>query len=136
MVGFQITSNGRLHGYLKMFLCLLIDSVFLALFYANPCWNKPCHSYATCKVINRTEAICVCPKNCTTTRQPVCGTNWKTYDNLCSLMAESCAMNDWTSLRYNGECKLMILVLFVCCFVLFEFGYFTYDFKCGSSRII
>jgi hypothetical protein len=73
----------------------------------NPCWDKPCHSFASCKLINGTEAVCVCPQNCTSSRRPVCGTNWKTYDNLCSLMAESCAMNDWNSLRYNGECKLM-----------------------------
>ncbi|XP_028395198.1 agrin-like [Dendronephthya gigantea] len=96
---------------IKMFLFVAVFSLgFVTVFgqgvlYANPCWDKPCHSYATCQVINGTEAVCVCPRNCTGPRRPVCGTNWKTYDSVCALMAESCALNDWNSLRYNGECK-------------------------------
>ena len=102
-------------GALKFLFLFAVSSVGLAvvfgqgnqaLMFNSPCWEKPCHTFATCKVFNRTEAICVCPKNCTISRNPVCGTNWKTYDNLCSLMAESCAMNDWNSLRYNGPCNL------------------------------
>ena len=83
---------------------------FPGVLYANPCWDKPCHSYATCQVINGTEAVCVCPQNCTGPRKPVCGSNWKTYDSVCALMAESCAMNDWNSLRYNGECECHLYV--------------------------
>ena len=76
----------------------------------NPCLEKACHSYATCKVVNGSQAVCVCPQNCTAIKQPVCGANWKTYDNLCSLLAESCQRNEWNSLQYNGECKLVVSI--------------------------
>lgn len=87
--------------------CYEVDkkNLSLGVMFANPCWGKACHNFASCKVVNVGEAVCVCPQNCSRVRKPVCGINWKSYDNLCSLMAESCEMNNWNSMRYNGECK-------------------------------
>ena len=45
-----------------------------------------------------------CPQFCPEIYSPVCGTNGKTYDNLCELKIASCR-NPSIALRYNGACS-------------------------------
>ena len=72
------------------------------------CLFKRCHRYAKCKIQNNT-AVCVCPKACPENFSPVCGTNWKTYNNFCELARASCVANSRLRRRYSGSCEYLLL---------------------------
>ena len=47
----------------------------------------------------------VCNENCTSENQPICGSNNKTYQNICELEREACETNLDIVFDYAGECK-------------------------------
>ena len=46
-----------------------------------------------------------CPELCTEQYEPVCGSNGKTYSNLCKLNSEACKSRVSLRMAYRGECK-------------------------------
>ena len=48
-----------------------------------------------------------CPEFCTEQYEPVCGSNGKTYSNLCKLNSEACQTRVSLRMAYRGECKGM-----------------------------
>jgi hypothetical protein len=77
------------------------------------CFFKRCHRYAKCE-IQENKAVCVCPKACPRNYSPVCGTDWKTYSNLCELRKHACDANNRTRLRYYGTCKFNLIIFVQC----------------------
>lgn len=73
----------------------------------DPCEITLCsYPQTKCRVVNGT-ATCECPKYCTRELVPVCGTDDKTYDNMCLLEVEACKPEntDKLQLKHQGACK-------------------------------
>ena len=49
-------------------------------------------------------ATCVCNNACPLIEQPVCGSDNKTYANLCVLEAEACEREQHIKVKYNRPC--------------------------------
>ena len=81
----------------------------LTVKYRKPCEVDPCaislcsHSKHRCVVVNGT-ATCVCNEACTYDYRPVCGSDNKTYSNICGLEVESCKTNTEITVVKEGEC--------------------------------
>lgn len=85
------------------FLCFM----FLVFFkiYRLQCMFKRCPPNTRCILVNNT-AVCSCPKSCDRRYSPVCGNNWKTYNNYCQLVEQSCKdKSRRLRLLYYGTCK-------------------------------
>ena len=51
------------------------------------------------------SATCQCPLVCPFIEQPVCGSDNKTYSNLCVMDAESCEKKQHIKLQHEGPCE-------------------------------
>ena len=51
------------------------------------------------------NATCQCPLVCPFIEQPVCGSDNKTYSNLCVMDAESCEKKQHIKLQHEGPCE-------------------------------
>jgi coxsackievirus/adenovirus receptor len=49
-------------------------------------------------------AKCVCNNACPFIEQPVCGSDNKTYSNLCVMDAEACERKTYIKAKHNGPC--------------------------------
>lgn len=75
---------------------------------AAPCHSKRCPPYAQCVPQSRTFAVCVCPSKCRLVYDPICGTDRKSYFNLCALQLVACQSNSTVSAAYKGTCGMKI----------------------------
>ncbi|KAG1677522.1 Follistatin [Nymphon striatum] len=57
--------------------------------------------------IRKGKPKCVCAPKCSKKKhkQPLCGSDGRTYRNYCSLMKRECRKNTKISIEYNGRCK-------------------------------
>lgn len=78
---------------------------------ADPCHSKRCPPYAQCVPQSRTFAVCVCPSKCRLVYDPICGTDRKSYFNLCALQLAACQSNSTVSAAYKGTCGMKIASL-------------------------
>lgn len=74
----------------------------------DPCHSKRCPLYAQCVPQSRTFAVCVCPSKCRLVYDPTCGTDQKSYFNLCALQLAACQSNSTVSAAYKGTCGMKI----------------------------
>ncbi|XP_074628220.1 uncharacterized protein LOC141886102 isoform X3 [Acropora palmata] len=64
-----------------------------------------CKNYAQCIATDEGHAQCRCPQNCSAGRRPVCGTNGKSYLNMCALKKEACNLGQMIRERNHGLCS-------------------------------
>ena len=59
--------------------------------------------FGTCVNVNGT-ATCVCNEACPFIEQPVCGSDNKTYSNLCVMDSETCEREERVTVQHDGPC--------------------------------
>lgn len=70
----------------------------------NPCDGIQCSNYATCRVDENGMATCKCPNECPAESSNVCGSDGKTYRNLCTLEMEACKTKMNITVAGNMAC--------------------------------
>ncbi|EDO40386.1 predicted protein, partial [Nematostella vectensis] len=70
----------------------------------NACTLSTCNLvYGTCSA-SSANASCICPTNCPSDWDPVCGDDGVTYQNLCHLLREACTSGRIIRRLYRGVC--------------------------------
>ena len=70
----------------------------------DPCAVNACRKpYSTCRA-ERDKAICSCNINCPRIIDPVCGSDYKTYDNQCLMHLFSCQTGVVIRVRLRERC--------------------------------
>lgn len=80
---------------------------FCFFFGSDPCEDYDCEGqrpYSVCQV-EGTFALCVCEYDCSSLkRDPVCGSDGRTYKNECELKKFSCQKGANVTVLHKGEC--------------------------------
>lgn len=74
--------------------------------WKDPCYSKRCPPFAQCVSQFGAFARCVCPTKCSLVYDPICGTDRKSYFNLCALQLKACHSNVTISVAYKGTCGM------------------------------
>ena len=72
-----------------------------------PCEILNCQNYAICKAPPNQQARCECP-TCPKRKDPVCGSDGKTYPSECELRRSSCVASRPLDVKSKGECGKML----------------------------
>ena len=75
----------------------------------DPCYSKKCPPYAKCVPRFGTFAKCICPARCSLVFDPACGTDQKSYFNLCALKMKACQSNVMIRVAYKGTCGMVTI---------------------------
>ena len=91
------------HCLLRFIYVFLI--ICLVLFLTGKlCEDLECQYYSRCEMTSDASVECKCPEKCEREFAPVCGTNEKTYRNMCVLKLESCLAGEWIRKSKHGNC--------------------------------
>lgn len=75
--------------------------------FLDPCRGVSCPNYGVC--IPNTRSLlgyqCECPAQCPADISTVCGSNGKTYNNVCELKRESCQRKITIAISHGGACS-------------------------------
>lgn len=90
----------------------IISFCFLSLILlgvTDPCYSKKCPPYAKCEPRFGTFAKCICPARCSLLFDPACGTDQKSYFNLCALQMKACQSNEMIRVAFKGTCGMVTM---------------------------
>ena len=79
---------------------------------ADPCWNKTCPLYASCRSSIDRRPKCFCPL-CSELYAPICGSDWHTYASECHMMATACQSNRNIIVAKRRSCGMLYFCIFV-----------------------
>lgn len=81
-------------------------SINYCLFFIDldPCLNVKCTHYATCVAYGPLDARCECPKSCPTFEDLQCGSDGKTYTNMCFYKKHVCETKFNVTIVHPGAC--------------------------------
>ena len=96
------------------------------LFSIVSCQGIVCKPGATCVPHINGTATCKCPQTCASEIDAVCGSDRKTYANLCLLKYESCIKNRVITVARKGFCGKCYVFL-QSKFLVVSFNYFPAD---------
>ena len=83
----------------------------------GPCKNYECPFPHTRCEVKDGFPVCKCPLFCTSDYRPVCGTDGKTYGNMCGLEAAACQTRHFKlKIKHLGECTYHTVALWLCWF--------------------
>ena len=71
----------------------------------DKCADIQCPANKQCVHPTVDTVECGCWKTCPEGGKKVCGTNMKTYDNMCQLEKEACEKDGEFSYAHNGPCE-------------------------------
>ncbi|XP_068688990.1 uncharacterized protein [Montipora foliosa] len=80
------------------------DTTSRNLTTGHSCEALQCKYYARCVQTEEGHAECRCQQGCSTERRPICGTNGKTYLNMCVLKMEACYLGQWIARKHHELC--------------------------------
>lgn len=89
-----------------------ITKILLLLHISDSCTGVECEEDKMC-VIRKGRPKCVCSSRCrfnkTVSKGPVCGTDGRSYKNICRLRKRACRRRSSTlTVDYNGTCQSML----------------------------
>ncbi|XP_060593963.1 agrin-like isoform X4 [Ruditapes philippinarum] len=70
----------------------------------DPCEKVKCNGQEVCEIEDH-KPICRCQKTCEDDISPICGSDKKTYGNLCLLKQQACRLGRDISALYDGKCQ-------------------------------
>ena len=73
-----------------------------------PCEILNCKNYAICKTAANQQPRCECP-TCPKDKEPVCGSDGKTYDSECEMRRASCLTTRPLSVKSKGKCGRVLI---------------------------
>ena len=82
----------------------------------STCSSIICSHGLKCRIDENGSPRCYCPDNCNeyvhriSSEGPVCGTDNRTYENVCELNKGACRTGDNLTVAYIGECGLLIFL--------------------------
>lgn len=82
------------------------EQTLMFAFLGLTCKDISCKFGRICALNERNQPTCVCEDtDCSTYNQPVCGSDGKTYNNMCYLVREACMTDSNVELKdYYGPC--------------------------------
>ncbi|KAK3697874.1 hypothetical protein QZH41_010710, partial [Actinostola sp. cb2023] len=82
---------------------------YMAIGHLDPCLNVKCTHYAKCKAYGPQDARCECPKSCPPYEDFKCGSDGKTYTNLCFYQKYICETHKNVTIVHSGACYPFVL---------------------------
>ena len=70
----------------------------------EPCRGSSCKNHAICVATPEGQGICQCREKCFEDKDPVCGSDRKTYENECELKRASCNRQITLTVEKRGPC--------------------------------
>ena len=70
----------------------------------DPCRDIICTYHSYCKAYTPERYDCICEENCPTFEEQVCGSNGRTFDNLCLLQKDICTRRANYTKYHPGSC--------------------------------
>ena len=85
----------------------VITDKTLSLFFLDhdPCLNVTCDKFAVCRAFGAYDARCVCVTNCPSTKQNLCASHGKSYNNPCLYQLDVCQTRSNYSYYHHGSCR-------------------------------
>ncbi|XP_078382499.1 uncharacterized protein LOC144665190 isoform X3 [Oculina patagonica] len=70
----------------------------------DPCRDIICTYHSYCKAFTKVKHDCICEENCPSYEEQVCGSNGRTFDNLCLLQKDICTRRANYTKYHPGSC--------------------------------
>ncbi|XP_015793858.1 agrin-like [Tetranychus urticae] len=74
--------------------------------YCNGCEGIKCDYHSVCQIDANGHGKCICIKNCSHIKMPICGSDGVSYANECELRLASCTKKEYLTIASKGPCDI------------------------------